>query len=134
MNILEFRHFEPNLKKLIQAGTHKQLAVERIDREALSKLDQILEEEAKLGKREPARSIDEITSEFKNMDFIKNFIAERQKNDLEEELFYMRDFRVKTELWKKFMVRRNPSKVSFVVHNVDYVAERYFFLTEEYCK
>lgn len=131
MNVLEFRHFEPNLKKLIQAGSHKTISIVRNDVDSKLSIDDQFEEEAKLGKRDLVRSVDEIMSEFKNIEYIKEFIIERQKEELQEELHYMREYRIKTELWKKFMVRRNPAKVSFVVHNIDYIADRYPFVTPE---
>jgi hypothetical protein len=124
MNILEFRHFEPNLKKLIQAGAYKNIAIERIENQIKPRSEDRLQEEAKLGKRETSRSVEEIMEEFKSIQSIKQFVSERKNQDLEEELHYMREYRIKTELWKKFMIRRNPSKVSFVVHNIDFVADR----------
>jgi hypothetical protein len=41
-----------------------------------------------------------------------------------EEMEWNRVYRLKTELWKKFKVRMNHNKISFVVHNFNFVAER----------
>jgi hypothetical protein len=124
MNILEFRYFEPNLKRQLKQGLHNQIKIEREDSQ-LSKSDSShAEVEANLGKREEAKFVQELMGEFKNIDSIKAFISQKRKKDEDEELHYMREYRIKTELWKKFMVRRNPAKVSFVVHNIDYIADR----------
>ena len=124
MNILEFRYFEPNLKRQLKQGLHNQIKIEREDSQ-LSKSDSSQAEvEANLGKREEAKFVQELMGEFKNIDSIKAFISQKRKKDEDEELHYMREYRIKTELWKKFMVRRNPAKVSFVVHNIDYIADR----------
>jgi hypothetical protein len=42
----------------------------------------------------------------------------------EQEILYNREYRIKTEIWKKYMVKRDPSRVSFVMHTAALIAEK----------
>lgn len=63
------------------------------------------------------RTIDEVKADFKNADLILRNHFKVIEGHKEEERHYHRDNRIRLEVWKKYMIRRNPSKVSFIVHN-----------------
>ncbi len=85
--------------------------------------------DAGLGKRLPfSQSSNEVASllvEVKpSEEIIRRMgvsLAERE----DEELHYKREFRIKLEVWKKYMVKQRPNSVSFKVHNVSTLAEKY---------
>lgn len=84
------------------------------------------EEEVGLGKRSLEREffVKDYMGGVKKAGKIVEKLAGRQRRELEEEMEYNRVFRLKTELWKKFKVRMNHNRISFVVHNFNFVAER----------
>lgn len=124
MNILEFRHHEPNIRRALEAGMVSKLKIETIENPSRRADPMVGQDEQLLGKRFQPRPVEEMLSELKNRKQVAKCISDRQQDQLQQELHYMRDFRVKTEIWKKLMVRRNPATVSFVIHNVNMVADR----------
>ena len=84
--------------------------------------------DAALGKRESfsgsSNDIGLLLSEIKQSGKIVGAMGVELAEKENEELHYKREFRIKLEVWKKYMVKQRPNSVSFKVHNVTALAER----------
>ena len=101
--------------------------IENIDSKPTT--DEVNDSSCNLGKRAPFggvnKKISDCLKEVKGLKKISHDIYTNRIEKEEHEKEWNREYRIKLEIWKKYMIKRNPSSVSFKVHNSSVIAERY---------